>query len=82
MELADNIINESNGICCSDELKAVWEAIPDFADHLQAIVFLGRTTQTVLAPTIAKSTAVGSLMRKKLKPVFDPIQMNLRILSS
>ncbi len=82
LELADNIANESNGICCSDELKAVREAVPDFADHLQAIVFLGRTTQTVLAPTIAKSTAVGSLMRKKLKPVFDPIQMNLRILSS
>ncbi len=80
-ELAENITHESNGVYCSDELKAVQTAVPDFADHLQAIVFLGRTTQTVLAPTIAKSTALGSLMRKKLKPVFDPIQVNLRILS-
>lgn len=80
-ELAENISNEENGLCCTDELRSVQAAIPDFSDHLQAIIFLGRTTQTVLAPTIAKSTAVGSLMRKKLKPVFDPIQMNLRILT-
>lgn len=78
--LANDIYHEENELYSSDELKTVQSVIPDWADHLQAILCLARTSQTVLAPTIAKSTAVGSLMRKKLKPVFDPILMNLRVL--
>ena len=78
--LTSDIFYEENDICCSDKLKAVQNAVPELASQLQAILFLSRTAQTVLAPTIANSNAVGSLMRKKLKPVFDPILMNLRIL--
>ncbi len=80
--LCNAICNEENSIIASEQLKAVQEAVPEAAAHLQAIVFLSRTPQTVLAPTIANSTAVGSLMRKKLKPVFEPILMNLRLLQS
>jgi len=78
--LVNNIFHEENDISCSDELKAVQAQIPDLLEQLKAVLFLTRTSQTLLAPTIANSTAVGSLMRKKLKPVFDPIVMNLKIL--
>ncbi|WP_198265396.1 sulfur reduction protein DsrS [sulfur-oxidizing endosymbiont of Gigantopelta aegis] len=74
------IFHAENELCCSDALKSVQQTVPELAEQLQAILFLGRTSQTVLAPTIANSTAVGSLMRKKLKPVFDPIITNLRLL--
>jgi len=80
--LANDIFSEENNICSSEQLKAVQSAVPELASQLQAILFLSRTSQTVLAPTIANSTAVGSLMRKKLKPVFDPILMNLRLLQA
>ncbi|MCK5648844.1 MAG: sulfur reduction protein DsrS [Gammaproteobacteria bacterium] len=80
--LTNDIFYEENNICCSDKLKAVQSAVPELAAQLQAILFLSRTPQTVLAPTIANSTAVGSLMRKKLKPVFDPILMHLRLLQA
>lgn len=80
--LTNDIFYEENNICCSDKLKAVQSAVPELAAQLQAILFLSRTPQTVLAPTIAHSTAVGSLMRKKLKPVFDPILMHLRLLQA
>ena len=80
--LCNAICNEENSIIASEQLKAVQDAVPEAAAYLQAIVFLTRTPQTVLAPTIANSTAVGSLMRKKLKPVLDPIIMNLRLLQS
>ena len=80
--LTNDIFYEENDIYCSDKLKAVQSAVPELAAQLQAILFLSRTPQTVLAPTIANSTAVGSLMRKKLKPVFDPILMHLRLLQA
>jgi len=80
--LVNDIYYEENDRYSSDELKAIQTVLPDLSTQLQALLCLARTPQTVLAPTIAKSTAVGSLMRKKLKPVFDPILMNLRVLQS
>ena len=80
--LVNDIYHEENALCCSEELKAIQAVIPDLSAQLQAILCLTRTSQTVLAPVIAKSTAVGTLMRKKLKPVFDPILMNLRTLQT
>jgi hypothetical protein len=80
--LANDIFHSDNELVCSDELNAIKNAVPELAAQIQAVLFLSRVTQTVLAPTIAQSTAVGTLMRKKLKPVFDPILMNLRLLHS
>lgn len=81
MNMINELYHEQGEFVCSEELKAVQAIIPDFSQQLQAILCLSRISQTVLAPTIAKSTAVGTLMRKKLKPVFDPILMNLRAFS-
>jgi len=81
--LVDHIYHEQSGLYCSKELKAVQALLanlPDLSEQLKAVLFLSRISQTLLAPTIANSTAVGSLMRKKLKPVFDPIVFNLRML--
>lgn len=80
--LCHDIFNDANSIVASEQLKVVRDAVPESAAHLQAMLFLSRAAQTVLSPTIANSTAVGSLMRKKLKPVFTPMLMNLRQLQT
>ncbi len=80
--MANDIYHEQNELFCSEELKAIQTAVPELSAQLKAILSLARTPQTVLAPTIAKSTAVGTLMRKKLKPVFEPILMNLKVLQT
>ncbi|MCU7834896.1 MAG: sulfur reduction protein DsrS [gamma proteobacterium symbiont of Taylorina sp.] len=80
ISLVSRIYREEGQLDCSKELKAVQLVIPEFSEQLQAIMCLSRISQTVLAPTIAKSNAVGTLMRKKLKPVFDPILANLKSL--
>lgn len=80
--LVNDIYNQANNLQCSEALIAIQEQVPDLSEHLKALLFLSRASQTLLAPTIASSTAVGSLMRKKLKPVFEPVLMNLRILQA
>ncbi|MCK5698023.1 MAG: sulfur reduction protein DsrS [Gammaproteobacteria bacterium] len=83
--LVETLYNEQNDLSCSDELKAVQAFVPklpNLSEHLKALLFLSRVSQTLLAPTIANSTAVGSLMRKKLKPIFDPILLHLRVLQN
>jgi len=80
-------LSEMHNTQRSEQLKVVQarlQQLPDseqLAEQLNAILFLSRISQTLLAPTIASSTAVGSLMRKKLKPVFDPIISRLKILT-
>jgi hypothetical protein len=78
--LVKAVYYEENELYCSSELKSIQSVVPDLALQLQAILFLSRISATVLAPTISKSTAVGTLMRKKLKPVFEPILVNLTAL--
>lgn len=78
--MVKTIYYENDNIKASDALKAVQRVLPEAEDKLQSILFLSRTSQTLLAPTISTTTAVGSLMRKKLKPVFDPILMHLQVL--
>ncbi len=80
--LIENIYHEGNGLACSDALTQIKLQAPDLLAQLKAILFLSRASQTLLAPTIANSTAVGSLMRKKLKPVFEPVISHLRHLQS
>lgn len=83
----DNIIqltletyNEENDLTGSEELRAIKFCLPEWAPQIQAILILSRTSQALLNPYIAKSTAVGTLMRKKLKPLLDPVLMQVQVL--
>jgi hypothetical protein len=48
--------------------------MPETALDLQAIRGLSRLGYGVLRPVLRDSSAIGSLMRKKLEPVLDPVQ--------
>ncbi|MDZ7750868.1 MAG: sulfur reduction protein DsrS [Gammaproteobacteria bacterium] len=54
-------------------LAAVLERVPALRDDLQAALVLGRLGYPVVRPVFSRTTAIGSLMRRKLEPVFAPL---------
>lgn len=57
-------------------------SINDEIQHiLQAARFMSGLGYGVLRPVFSDSTAIGSLMRRKLEPVFTPLNEHIKILS-
>ncbi len=50
----------------------------DQAERLQALYILSGVGYGILRPVFSKTDAIGSLMRKKLSPVFDPLRTVLQ----
>lgn len=55
---------------------------PDLYPLVEAILVLSRVSQAVTFPVFSKTTAQGSLMRKKLKPVTDFVLQRIRVLQT
>jgi len=64
----------------SSALQGVLEVFPQLKQQLLSILILSRTSQSVTFPIFSQSNAVGTLMRKKLKPITDEISTNLKAL--
>ena len=54
----------------------------DIAEMLQAMRILSGLSYGVVRPAFGDSTAIGSLMRRKLQPVLTPLLETLRVLRS
>jgi hypothetical protein len=71
---------------CQDRLsiekRAVLAAAPTLPTTLRAMSVLSGLSYAVLRPIFSKTTAIGSLMRKKLTPVTAPILEQLNSLMS
>ena len=70
---------------CTDEtarqcLQALCQALPDDTDYIRAMLFLAMLGEPVLDPVFSRTDAIGTVMRKKLKPVTDPIGEQIKIL--
>ena len=70
---------------CTDEaarqcLQALCQALPDDKDCIRAMLFLAMLGEPVLDPVFSRTDAIGTVMRKKLKPVTDPIGEQIKIL--
>lgn len=63
-----------------DELASVLEQLPQLRGELRAMLILARLGYPVVRPVFSRSTAIGSLMRRKLEPIFDPLQAEIRVL--
>jgi hypothetical protein len=60
-------------------MAAAWR--PEWGEHgadLAALLALGQVSDATTTPIFARSTAIGSLMRRKIEPVIAPIQAHLR----
>jgi hypothetical protein len=65
-----------------DDAQAVIGLNDAFADKLQAIRVLSGLSYGVVRPVFKGSTAIGSLMRKKLAPVLEPLQGHMSAITA
>lgn len=61
--------------------QAPWEKNPDFLELRRSVLCLARIGERLLDPIFGVSDAVGSVMRRRIEPVVQPIQGYLECLS-
>jgi len=80
------ICEEAESLCCSDNaeinkiLTAVEGVTDDVRKYLSAMTILACLSVKLVNPIFSRSDAIGTVMRKKIKPVVDPIIEQLDIL--
>jgi len=55
------------------DLAALTSALPELKNEILAMLVLARCDEAVVTPVFARTTAIGTLMRKKLAPITDQI---------
>ncbi|MDH5612375.1 MAG: sulfur reduction protein DsrS [Gammaproteobacteria bacterium] len=63
-----------------EALKAVLNVMPEMKDKLQAMLVLSCLSVKLLNPVFSQTDAIGTMMRKKIKHITDPIVEQLHIL--
>lgn len=64
------------------EAQAVMQRCPDCEQWLYAMHLLSGMSYGVVRPVLCDSTAIGSLMRRKLEPVMTPLLLHLQKLQN
>lgn len=62
------------------ELDAVLAAVPQYRAALRALLVLAEVGEFTVAPILVRTTAIGSLMRRKLEPVSEPLLEQMAVL--
>jgi hypothetical protein len=63
-----------------DAVRACAQAVPGLLSEIAAMYVLSGLGYGTLRPVLRDTTAIGTLMRKKLKPVIDPVLEQIDIL--
>ncbi len=71
---------ETAGSKQAPELAALLQALPGSVHYIRAMLFLALLDEPVLDPVLSHTDAIGTVMRKKLRPVTVPIQEQIDIL--
>ena len=83
------LINDAQILCSAcppqdvelpEGLREVREGVPALRDALRAMVCLSRVGYAVVRPIFSRTTAIGTLMHRKLAPVTGPLLEQLAIL--
>jgi len=56
-----------------EELKDLFEVLPSLKAEIEAMLCLASITDAIATPVFARTDAIGSVMRKKLLPVTEPL---------
>ena len=78
------ICTESACACKQPEdaaLKAVLDVAPETEEIIQAMLILSCLSVALINPVFSQTDAIGTMMRKKIKHITDPILDQLHILS-
>lgn len=62
------------------DLEAARAACPELEAEWQALQALAHTSEAQLTPIFARSSAIGSLMRRKIAALTEPLQAHIRVL--
>jgi len=65
-----------------DALAEILNTLPEAKDMLHALLVLSAISEQVVNPIFSRSDAIGTLMRKKLEPVFEPILQQIKLLTA
>ena len=63
-------------------LESVINAVPTVLPKIRAMLFLSLLDEPIIDPVFSKTDAIGTVMRKKMKPVSEPIQKQIEILTT
>jgi hypothetical protein len=84
----DDIMQNVDNLCnlqtkqCPKALAILLTQYPHYHSKIEAILFLSLLTEAIILPIFSRTTAIGSLMRKKLIPVTTPIIEKLTLLQN
>ena len=82
----DELVQAAQHFCAGDAsaqphaLRELLAAAPHLKPEICAMLVLSRSGEALAEPVFSRSTAVGSLMRKKLEPVVGPLLRQISIL--
>jgi len=78
----DVIIEEAKQKCqqCDEGLTELKSAVPDAEKYLEAMMVLSGYCEELTFPVFGQTDAVGSVMRKRIKHLTDPIKAQTKIL--
>ena len=75
------ILAEAGGLVQQQpEARAILAALPALQAELKALYALARMDEAIVTPVFARSSAVGSLMRRKIEPFIAPVLQQIAIL--
>jgi hypothetical protein len=63
-------------------LQGLLQALPGCMHHARAMLILALLGEAVLNPVFSRTDAIGTVMRRKLKPLTEPIHEQINILKS
>jgi len=63
-----------------DEVAELLEQLPELAGDLRAMMILAQLHEQLLAPVFATSTAMGTLMRRQINHITEPLMQELQTL--
>jgi hypothetical protein len=77
----DAIAEEAQLRCDTDqEIQQVLQQFPELDSAIRAMLILSCLNVTLVNPIFARTDAIGTMMRKKIQPITDPIFEQLAVL--
>jgi hypothetical protein len=79
------ICSETGCLCeapDAEALQAVLAAMPEMKDKIQAMLIMSCLSVCLLNPVFSQTDAIGTMMRKKIQHITDPIVAQLGVLRS
>lgn len=71
---------EAGCIKSEGQLGKVMAEVPELKDKVQAMIMLSCLSVKLINPIFSSTDAIGTMMRKKIKPITEPVMEQLQVL--